>query len=78
MIAYIVFYGSPPLTVLLLPLVLFPLMLFTSGIVWIISALGVFLRDITQITNMLMAVLMFLSPIFLPHFSVAKRNIAVF
>jgi lipopolysaccharide transport system permease protein len=66
LIAYVVFYGIPHTSILLLPFVLIPLMFFTTGIVWIFSALGVFLRDIAQLIGMVTTVLMFLSPIFYP------------
>lgn len=53
-------------TVLLLPLVLLPLALMTLGLAWLLASLGVFLRDIAQITGLFTTVLMFLSPVFYP------------
>ncbi|WPZ14396.1 ABC transporter permease [Nitratireductor rhodophyticola] len=66
LIAYLIFYGLPPTTALLFPLVLVPLMLFTGGVCWVLSALGVYLRDISQIVGVLVTVLFFMSPIFYP------------
>lgn len=63
---YFVFFGVPKLTLLLFPIVLIPLMLFTIGLSWGLASLGVFLRDVGQIINMVVTVLMFLSPIFYP------------
>ena len=63
---YVIFYGIPHLTILLLPVVLIPLLIFILGIGWIFSALGVYIRDISQIVGMLTTMLMFLSPIFYP------------
>lgn len=59
-------FGVPPLTTLLFPLILLPLCLFTLGVTWFLSSLGVFLRDIKQMVGVLVTVLMFLSPIFYP------------
>jgi lipopolysaccharide transport system permease protein len=61
---YVVIRGVPPLAALLLPilLVLFAMMLL--GIVWLLAAIGVFLRDLSHLLASLMPVLMFASPIF--------------
>lgn len=53
-------------TALLLPVVLAPLLILTIGIGWLLSSLGVFLRDIGQVTSVLSTVLLFVSPIFFP------------
>lgn len=54
------------LTALLFPLVVLPLIVSTIGILWILAAAGVYLRDIGQLIAVLTSVLMFLSPIFYP------------
>ena len=66
LIAYLVLFGVPHATILLLPLVIFPLMLFIMGITWGLASLGVYLRDVSQFTSIVTTVLMFLSPIFYP------------
>lgn len=53
-------------TVLLLPLVIVPIVLVTAGAAWMLAALGVFLRDASQVVGFLTALLMFMSPIFYP------------
>lgn len=53
-----------PLTALLLPLIILPYLLLLLGISWFLAALGVYLRDIQQITGTLATLLLFLSPIF--------------
>ncbi|WP_248768498.1 ABC transporter permease [Pseudomonas sp. MWU12-2345] len=58
--------GGVPITALLFPVVLMPLMFSTAGILWVLSAAGVYLRDIGQVMTVLTSVLMFLSPIFYP------------
>lgn len=53
-------------TVICLPLVMLPLMLLTLGVSWLLSSLGVYVRDVGQTVTLLTTVLMFLSPIFYP------------
>lgn len=59
-------FGSLPLTVLWLPLVWIPLLLGCLAATWVLSALGVYLRDIGQVIGVAVSMLMFLSPIFYP------------
>jgi lipopolysaccharide transport system permease protein len=66
LIAYAIFLGAPPLTILLFPVVLLPLVFLTMGICWGISSVGVFLRDTGQFIQLAVAALMFLSPVFYP------------
>lgn len=66
LIFYLIFFGAPPLTILILPVVLLPLLVFTFGISLFLSSLGVYLRDLTQVTGVLTTALMFLSPVFYP------------
>ncbi len=60
-------------TSVFLPVVLLPLLLFSVGLSWLFAALGVFLRDIGQITTILSTVLLFLSPIFYPLSRLPER-----
>jgi lipopolysaccharide transport system permease protein len=55
-----------PWTVIFLPAVLLPLLLTTAGIAWVLSSLGVYVRDIAQTTGIFTTVLLFLSPVFYP------------
>jgi lipopolysaccharide transport system permease protein len=66
LIFYLIFFGVPHPTVLVLPLVLLPLVLFTLGVSWALASLGVYLRDVGQIVGVFTTALMFLSPIFYP------------
>lgn len=61
---YLSIIGNPPLTVLLLPVILFPLLLLILGMSWLLASLGVYLRDVSQVTGLVITALMFLSPIF--------------
>lgn len=64
--AFAFFNGFLYWTVLFVPLVLLPLVMFTLGVAWILASLGVFLRDVGQTMGMLTTALLFLSPVFYP------------
>lgn len=66
LLAYLVFFGVPPLTVLYLPLIVLPFVLFIMGLSWLLATMGVFIRDTAQFVGVLTTLLMFLSPIFYP------------
>lgn len=67
MVGWTVITGSlPPMTVLVLPLVLVPALLYSLGIGWLLAALGVFFRDLGQFVGLAIQVLFFLTPIFFP------------
>jgi len=53
-------------TIVLFPMVIFPLILAGLGFAWFLASLGVYMRDVAQITGMFTTVLMFLSPVFYP------------
>ena len=73
LVAYLVLFGLPPMTVLLLPLIVVPLMLFIMGLSWGLASLGVYLRDVSQFIGMVTSVLMFLTPIFYPVNSLPEK-----
>lgn len=58
------FIGLPPVTALLAPLVLAPLVLLILGVSWLFASVGMFVRDLQQVVNVLLSVTMFLSPVF--------------
>lgn len=66
LIFYVIFFGVPHLTMLLLPLILLPLALFLLGISWLLASLGVYLRDVGQVVGVITTAMMFLSPLFYP------------
>jgi lipopolysaccharide transport system permease protein len=53
-------------TVLLLPIIVLPLVLFALGLSWFLSSLGVFVRDTQQVMMPVVQLLMFMSPVFYP------------
>lgn len=58
------------LTALLVPFVLMPYVLLILGFTWVLSALGVYLRDVGQLIQPALTALLFLSPVFYPLSSV--------
>ena len=56
--------GKVSFTMLLLPLVLVPLVLFTLGVSFFVSSLSVYLRDTQHLVAVAIQVLFFLTPIF--------------
>jgi lipopolysaccharide transport system permease protein len=55
-----------PWTTIWLPLVVAPLPLIGLGIAWIVSPIGVVIRDMNQVVGLLSTALLFLSPVFYP------------
>ncbi len=53
-------------TVLYLPLILIPFILFVVGISWFLTALGVYVKDTSHIIGILTMILLFISPVFYP------------
>lgn len=50
--------------ILLIPLALLPLIFMALGFCWMLSALGVYVRDLSQFIGVAVSLLLFLSPIF--------------
>jgi lipopolysaccharide transport system permease protein len=66
LLAQFILNQSLPWTVMLFPLVLFPLILSSLGAAWFLAAIGVYVRDVGQITGVITTILMFLSAVFYP------------
>ena len=71
--AFALFNGHLQWTAVFTPIVLFPLVILTTGLAWILAAIGVFLRDVGQTMGIITTVLMFLSPVFYPVTAVPER-----
>lgn len=70
--------GSIPPTAILVPVVLLPLVILTVGVGWVVSALGVYLRDIGQIAGVIATAMLFLSSAIVPPESVPASYRIVF
>ena len=54
---------SLPASLLWLPVLLLPQVMFTAGVAWFLAALGVFVRDLGQVIGFLLTLWFFLTPI---------------
>jgi lipopolysaccharide transport system permease protein len=63
-IAFMLLFGTPHVTIFLFPVVVGPLLFLTIGLSWGIASLGVYLRDVSQVIGVTTTALLFLSPIF--------------
>lgn len=70
--------GSVSWTFVLLPLVLLPLILIALGSAWLLGALGVYFRDISQLTAPLATALLFLSSAIVPVEALPERHQWIF
>lgn len=73
LVAQLLINQSVAWTVVIFPLVLLPLTFASLGIAWFLAALGVYLRDIGQVTSVFTSMLMFLSAIFYPVSALPER-----
>jgi lipopolysaccharide transport system permease protein len=62
----IVVFGLPPPTLALAPLALLPLLGIGLGLMWALSALTVYFRDVGQVVGVLATLLLFMSPALYP------------
>lgn len=51
-------------TMIFFPMLILPFALLTLGLSWFLAAIGVYVRDVSQLTVFLTTVLLFLSPVF--------------
>lgn len=74
LLIFMLAFGAPiQPTGLLLPLVVAPLFFFSLGCGWLLSALGVFLRDLRHAVALASMMLMFMSPLFYSVSAVPER-----
>lgn len=77
LIGNLILSGGISKTIFLLPLAYLPLLFLCLGLGWFLSSLGVYIRDLIQITPVLTTILFFLSPIVYPVTSTPVRFQAV-
>lgn len=61
--------GAVPASVVWLPALIVPQILFTAGVCWFLGALGVFVRDLGQVIGFVLTLWFFLTPICYPEAS---------
>ena len=64
LVGYILLFGTPKASAVLFPLILVCFVPVLLGLGWLLSGLGVIVKDISQLTAMLSHTLLFLTPIF--------------
>jgi lipopolysaccharide transport system permease protein len=69
LVALFVIRGAIPGTIIWLPVVLIPQILFTLGLAWFLAALGVYVRDLGQVIGFLLTLWFFITPICYPESS---------
>jgi lipopolysaccharide transport system permease protein len=77
MIGLLAVRGAVPASVVWLPLLLIPQILFTAGLAWILAATGVYVRDLGQVTGYLLTLWFFLTPICYPESSLPAGALPV-
>ena len=73
LVIFTVMYGLPSIMILLLPFIILPIVFIALGFTYILSSLGVYIRDIRQFIPLLTTMMMFLSPVLYPIENVPER-----
>lgn len=73
LIAQLVVRHTIPWTVVWLPVIALPLVFVAAGVSAALAALGVYVRDVGQMTGMVTSVLLFMSPVFYPLSALDER-----
>ncbi|MBT9159520.1 MAG: Teichoic acid translocation permease protein TagG [Dehalococcoidia bacterium] len=73
LLAKVVLNQHIPLTAVLLPLVLTPLVFGIMGMAWFLAALGVYLRDVSQVAGLFTTAMLFISAVFFPITALPER-----
>jgi lipopolysaccharide transport system permease protein len=66
--------GHIPATMLWLPVLVIPQILLTAGLCWFLAALGVFVRDLSQVTGYILTIWFFVTPICYPESQLARLS----
>jgi len=66
LIGMCLFGRGMPATTLWMPVIIVPMALLAAGLSWLLAALGVFFRDVSQVTQFLSVLLLYLSAVFFP------------
>lgn len=72
-LALLIVRGRVPLSVIWLPALVVPQVLFTAGICWFLAALGAFVRDLSQVIGFLLTIWFFITPICYPEASLPPQ-----
>ena len=67
LVASLALGGSIHLTILLLPVLVAIQLIATLGLAWLAASLGVFLRDVSQASHLILQAWLYLTPVFYPE-----------
>lgn len=67
--------GAIPATIVWLPVLLVPQLLFTFGLCWLLASLGIFVRDLAQLMSFVLTLWFFLTPICYPESSLPPEAV---
>lgn len=73
LVVSLLFDGFFQWTLIFFPIILLPFVFLVLGGAWMLASLGVFIRDIGQAINLVITMLMFLSPVFYPVTALPER-----
>ena len=77
LLALLVIRGSIPITVVWLPVLIIPQLLFTLGVCWFLAALGAYLRDLGQIIGFVLTLWFFVTPICYPETNLPAASLVI-
>ena len=77
LLALLVIRGSIPMTVVWLPVLIIPQLLFTLGVCWFLAALGAYLRDLGQIIGFVLTLWFFVTPICYPETNLPAASLVI-
>lgn len=69
----LIFSGHIVWTFLLFPVVFLPLLLISTAIGWLLGSLGVYVRDIGQMSNLIVTALLYTAPVFFPFANMSPK-----
>jgi lipopolysaccharide transport system permease protein len=78
LVALLLIRGAVPSSVVWLPALLVPQLLFTLGVCWFLAALGAYVRDLGQIMGFLLTLWFFITPICYPETSLSTLPAGAF
>ena len=73
LLAVKLFDSGLQMTAVFFPLVLVPLMLMTMGVAWFLAAIGVYIRDIGYVIQVVTTISLYVSPVFYPIDAMPER-----
>jgi len=66
LIGFAIIHGGLNWTAIFMPVIVFPLVLFTMGASWFLASFGAYVRDVNQFVGIVTTAMLFMSPIFYP------------